>query len=94
MNLSDIIYSFGTPSIINFTRKHNEKLRQSDREEVASLADRNQVAIDELELAYAAQAVEREKRQDLARALRKSLAMLRAEFMDEKSVNRVSNLCA
>jgi hypothetical protein len=123
MNISKAIRSVGTLTLINFARKHQEKLRASSSAEIAPLADRLQGVIEELDLAYQArrplaalwsnaasvkdaaldaslgpviaaesalrqaESMERDKRDALRRAVRKSAALLRAELMDEKLVD-------
>lgn len=54
MNLSAIIHSFGTLSLLNFGRKTVEKLRQAGRPEIVAMADPVQEAIDGLDLSYTA----------------------------------------
>jgi hypothetical protein len=52
MNISKVLQSFGTLSLINFARKHVEKLSGSAVPEVLALADRVTPPVSELELAY------------------------------------------
>lgn len=54
MNLSAIVHSFGTLSLLNFARKTEEKLRQAGSAELSAPADRVQEALTQLDLAYAA----------------------------------------
>lgn len=53
MNLSAILHSFGTLSLLNYARKTAEKLRQGDAE-LVSMADLVQGALEQLDLAYTA----------------------------------------
>ena len=54
MDLSSIVRSFGTLSLLNFARKTAEKLRRGEDEELVALADSVQGAVDSLDMAYAA----------------------------------------
>jgi hypothetical protein len=54
MNLSPVVHSFGTLSLINFVRKTCEKLGKSSDQEVRALAEILNTGINELSLAYAA----------------------------------------
>jgi hypothetical protein len=54
MNIASTITGFGTLSLVNFGRKHAEKLGSSGVAEVAALKDRVALAVTELEQAYQA----------------------------------------
>ena len=54
MKLSKVVSSLGTLSVMNFARKHREKLLSSNNTAVAALAARVDTALSPLEAAYAA----------------------------------------
>jgi len=54
MNIANTIMSFGTLSLLNFGRKHAEKLGGNGAAEIAGLKDRVALAVTELEQAYQA----------------------------------------
>ncbi len=54
MQISKVVRSFGALSLLNFARKHTDKLGQSAEPEISSGADRLVLATGALELAYAA----------------------------------------
>ena len=54
MNLSKAVSSLGTLSLMNFARKHMEKLQSSNNAEVNGISERIAAALSPLEAAYAA----------------------------------------